>query len=57
MKLLPKSEISFELTKDELIETKRRPKREYNWWLTMKKTQQVIDNLLSRKKFIKLKNQ
>ena len=56
MKLLPKSEISFELTKEELIKTKRRPKSEYNWWLTLKKTQQIIDNLVTGKKFIKLKN-
>jgi hypothetical protein len=52
MKLLPKSEISFELTKEELIKTKRRPKSEYNWWLKFKQGEQKIDMLLSAEKYL-----
>ena len=52
MKLLPKSEISFELTKEELIKTKRRPKSEYNWWLKFKQAEQKIDTLLSTEKYL-----
>jgi hypothetical protein len=52
MKLLPKSEISFELTKEELIKTKRRPKSEYNWWLQFKQAEQKIDTLLSTEKYL-----
>jgi hypothetical protein len=52
MKLLPKSEISFELTKEELIKTRRRPKSEYNWWLQFKQAEQKINTLLSTEKYL-----
>lgn len=55
MKLIPKSDISFELTKKELLFIRRVPAAEYLRWLELKKTQQVLDNLLSQEKYLAVK--
>jgi len=55
MKLLPKSEISFELTKEELIKTKHIPKSEYNWWLKFMRVEQKIYTLLSTEKYLAIR--
>jgi hypothetical protein len=55
MKLLPKSDISFELTKKELIYIRSVPAAHYVRWLELKKTQQIIDNLLSPEKHLLIK--
>lgn len=52
MKLLPKSDILFSATKDELIQTKQRPKSEYKLWLKFKQAEQKIDELLSTEKYL-----
>jgi len=55
MNLLPKSEISFELTKEDLIQARNRPTNEYHWWLKFKKMEQIIDNLINLEASIRVR--
>ncbi len=55
MQLIPKTDISFELTKKELLFVRKVPASEYLKWLESKKTLQKIDTLLTPEKYLKVK--
>jgi hypothetical protein len=52
MKLLSKSDISFELTKKEFFHIRKMPVAQYLRWLELKKTQQILDNLIRDEKYL-----